>query len=365
MTVDVEATGRLVRCPVCADEFVWPDTGAVLIFDEGAEKYVSLDVDGLSAAKQSGARRNGYIQCPNPADDMGPHYLPATYGQYRNPLVVGLVGAPMAGKTHLLTAMIREAYRGGLAGFGVHTSALDFRRHDGFQQQFVRPFEQGAALPGTKDGVTEAADILLVRGPGGERPVTFFDVAGEDLQSTEALNRSTRFLLGANAVIFVHALEDSAEEGNAGAVNPGWSFELAVERLLGVSGNADRISAAIAVTKADRMRYVPPVDRWLRREPETGLDAARIHAESRDVYAFLHQHGAAGSLRPFEAFRRCTLHFVSASGGDASPADTLDRTAEQCFPRGIRPAHVLAPLIAILAMTGVITGPEAGKVGLP
>jgi hypothetical protein len=359
MTTGIPATGRLVRCPVCADEFSWPETGPVLIFDEVAEKYQPLDLRRHSAAKRSGARRSGYIQCPNPAGDMTPHYLPATYGDYPDPLVVGLVGAPFAGKTHLLTAMILQAYRGGLADYGVATSALDFRRHEGFQKRFVQPFERGTALAGTDNGITEAADILLVRSPSGDRPVTFFDVAGEDLQSTEALNRSTRFLLGANAVIFVHALEDSADAGRAGAVNPGWSFELAVERLLGVPGNATRIPAAIAVTKADRMRYVPPVDRWLRRGPEGGLDAARIRDESRDVFAFLQQQGAAGSLRPFDAFRRCTLHFVSASGGDA------DETDERRFPRGARPAHALAPLIAILAMTGVIGGPEAAKVGLP
>ena len=363
MTTDAQRTTRLVRCPVCADDFLWPGPGSVLVFDEGTAQYEPLDVSRLTAAKRAGARRSGYIKCPNPAGDMAPHYLPATYADYENPLIIGLVGAPMAGKTHLLTAMIREAYRGGLDGYGIRTSALDFRRHNSFHQEFVQPFERGAALAGTSTGITEAADILLLRGPSGDRPVTFFDVAGEDLESTEALNRSTRFLLGANAVIFVHALEDTADGGSTGAVNPGWSFELAVERLLGVPG-AGRMPAAIAVTKSDRLRYVPPVDGWLRR-PGTLLDPDRIREESRDVYAFLHQRGATGSLRPFEAFHRCTLHFVSASGGDAAPAESSGRTGARRFPRGVRPAHVLAPLVALLAMTGVIGGPEAAKVGLP
>jgi hypothetical protein len=363
MTTAYGPSRSLVRCPVCADEIVWPDDGKVLVYDEGKRGYETLDATRLSEAKRAGARRGGYIRCPNPAGDMAVHYLPATYADYRDPLIVGLVGAPMAGKTHLLTAMIREAYRGGLAPYGIQTAALDFRRHDSFNEQFVRPFEHGTALAGTDSGVTEAADILLVRGPAGQRPVTFFDVAGEDLESTEAMNRSTRYLLGANAVIFVHALEDT-DAGSTGAVNPGWSFELAVERLLGVPENAARVPVAVAVTKADRMRYVPPVERWLRA-PADGIDAARFREESRDVYAFLHRRGAVGSLRPFDAFRRCTLHFVSASGGDASPADPAKERGEQRFVRGIRPANVLAPLVAILAMTGVIAGPEAGKVGLP
>jgi hypothetical protein len=296
---------------------------------------------------------------------MAPHYLPATYADYPDPLIVGLVGAPMAGKTHLLTAMIREANRGGLEPYGISVSALDFRRHEIFHRDFILPFEQGAELAGTGAGITDAADMLLVRGPGGDRPVTFFDVAGEDLESTETLNRSTRFLLGANAVIFVHALEDPEDDGHAGARNNGWSFELAVERLLGVAGNGDRIPVTVAVTKADRMRYVPPVDRWLRRRPDEALNAERARAESRDVYALLHRDNAAGSLRPFDAFRRCTLHFVSASGGDSGTAGGANGAGDHRFVRGVRPAHVLAPLVSILAMTGVIPGPEAGKVGLP
>jgi hypothetical protein len=263
--------------------------------------------------------------------------------------------------------MIREAYKGGLAPYGVQASALDFRRHERFTREFLRPFEDGEQLLGTGNGLFEARDILLVRGPGGTRPVTFFDVAGEDLISTRALNRSTRFLLSVNAVIFVHAMEDDPEvSGGLGAVNSGWSFELATERLQGRAEGAERIPAVIAVTKSDRLRYVPPAERWLRRPPETVLNADRIREESRDVYAYLHADGQAGSLRPYEAFRRCTLHFVSASGGDSSPVHPSTPEKDDArFARGIRPARVLAPLIAILAMTGVIGGPEAPKVGLP
>ena len=363
MTADVRPAVRVVRCPVCVDEFVWPDSRFVQVFDESSARYQQLDTTQLSGHKRAGALRSGYVRCPNPAGDMAPHYLPATYAEYRDPLIIGLVGDPMAGKTHLLTAMVREAYQGGLKNLGVSVAALDFRRHHSFHELFMRPFDNGDALAGTATGITDAADILLVRGAGAERPVTFFDVAGEDLRSTDPLNRSTRFLLGANAVIFVHALEDPTDAGTAGAVSAGWSFELAVERLLGVPGSGQRIPAAIAVTKADRMRYLPPVDRWLRRGPVTDVNADRIRAESRDVYAFLHRMGATGALRPFETFRRCTLHFVSASGGDASPADSSERPNGRHFARGVRPANVLAPLVSILAMSGVIGGPEAQKVG--
>src|SRR5262249_8047185 len=157
------------------------------------------------------------------------------------------VGAPDSGKTHLLTAMIRQAHRGGLRAYGVETSALDIRRHDEFERLFIDPFEKGGALPGTDAGMVEAADILLLRGPGGERPGTFCDVAGEDLESTEADNIATRFLIGADAVIFVYASEDPSE-----AKSKNRSFDMAVERLLD-QPVGEGLPAVIAVMKSDRL----------------------------------------------------------------------------------------------------------------
>jgi len=348
---------RVVRCPVCADEFGWPDDPYISLHDERNDRFELVDVSSLSPTKRDNLVRKGYRQCPNPAGDTPEHYLPATYADYGDPLVIGLVGAPISGKTHLLTAMIRQAYLNGLATHGVTVTALDVRRHKAFREYFILPFERGDQLAGTGNGIVEAADILLVRGPGGQRPVTFFDVAGEDLESTDP--RANRFLMATTAVIFVHASEDPLETGRSSGRSENASFEQAVAQLPG-----NRLPAVIAVTKADRLRYVPPADRWLHRGDETDLKADRVRAESRDVYAYLHQAGALASLRPFDEFARCTLHFVSASGGDAVPVDPADPTKKH-FPHGFHPTRVLEPLVSILAMTGIITGPEADRVGRP
>jgi hypothetical protein len=363
-TPDGQLAPRRVRCPICADDFHWPNDSTISLYDEENGRYQLVDISGLNPVKQADLTRRGYRQCPNPSGDTAPHYLPATYANYRDPLVIGLVGAPDSGKTHLLTAMIRQAYRGGLGAYGIRTSALDFLRHAAFHEQFIVPFEKGDALPGTGTGIADAADILLLRGPGGERPVTFFDVAGEDLESTAVLKRPARFLIGANALIFVYASEDPLETKKPAAASENRSFDLAVERLQGLPGGTDGRPAVIVVMKSDRLRYVPPADRWLRRDDRT-VSAARIRAESRDVYTYLHHVEAGASLRPFEAFTRCTLHFVSASGGDAIPVNPGGEISKNYFPRGVRPTRVLEPLVSILAMTGMITGPEAEKVGAP
>lgn len=346
---------RHMRCPVCADEFDWPQDPYISIYNDKTGGYDLVDVSAMPDSKRDNHLRKGYQQCPNPSNDTAEHYLPATYADYGDPLVIGLVGAAISGKTHLLTAIIRQSYLNGLAPYGVSVSALDFRRHKEFREKFVLPFEKGGGLPGTGNGIFEAADILLLRGPGGTRPVTFFDVAGEDLERTDP--RANRFLAATNAVIFVHASEDPIETGST-AASENEAFEQAIGQLAG-----GHVPVVIAVTKADRLRYVSPADRWLHRGDEHDLHAGRMRAESRDVYAYLHNVGASASLRPYDEFERCTLHFVSASGGDALPVP--GETPKKYFPRGFRPIRVLEPLVSILAMTGMITGPEAAKVGMP
>jgi hypothetical protein len=345
---------RRVRCPTCADEFDWRDDGIVSLFDEATSRFVEVDVAAWEPVKRADALRRGYRRCPNPSADSPEHYLPAAYADYADPLVIGLVGMTLSGKTHLLAAMIRAIYSGGLQPFGLRHSALDFRRHDAFRRSYIQPLERGEALPGTGSDVFDAADGVLLRGPGGARPVTFFDVAGEDLVRHDVQGRAARFLLAVNAVIFVHAPEDGT-----GVPGENEAFDLAVERIVAARKRAP-VAASIVLTKSDRLRYVPPADRWLRRGDQARLDAADFRAESRDVFAYLHRTGSTAALNPFPEFPRCTLHFVSASGRDASSAGP-----DSHFAGGIRPTRVLQPLIAILAMTGVLTGSEAEKVGTP
>jgi hypothetical protein len=262
-----------------------------------------------------------------------------------------MVGRPAAGKTHLLAAMIREVVeRGGLAPYGLAASPLDLHRHAWYRDTFVVPTERGERLPSTHEGLTEPVEILLVSGPYGARPVAFFDVAGEDLQAVGEADKLARFLVGAGALIFVHGLDPTPDRSGNQA------FEMSLARLRMVPEYA-RLPAAIVVTKADRLRYLTSVDRWLRRPsgPLSSLDSNLLHAESRAVYAFLHGRREHAVLTPFEVFDRCTLHLVSASGGEAAP--------DGVFPRGCEPLRVLEPLVAVLAMAGMIDGAQADRVG--
>ena len=55
----------------------------------------------------------------------GEHYLPADYGRHGTPAVIAFIGKSQSGKSHLLTAMIAEIERGGLAEYGISSRAID------------------------------------------------------------------------------------------------------------------------------------------------------------------------------------------------------------------------------------------------
>jgi hypothetical protein len=355
--------GRRVLCPTCMDEFDWIESGGVWLFDDDARDFQLVDVSDLSPLKQAQVRRDGYQRCPNPSGDAAEHYLPASYLTYEAPLVIGLVGGRSSGKTHLLTAMIAETYAGGLARYGINPGPLDFLRHDLFRASHLVPFEEGQQLGGSRSGLLDYADSLVLRRGDRAWPVTFFDVAGEDLLQPGMRGLGGRFLLGANALIFAHALDDLGGDANGVLTTrrsrrENRAFTLSLERLRSfrTAAQVAELPATIAITKADRLRFVPPADRWLRQGNDEPLTAAAAQNESRDAYAYLYKEGAAASLAPFDVFTRCTLHFVSASGGDAS-----DET--KAFPRGVRPMRVLQPLVALLAMAGIVDGPELAGTG--
>lgn len=106
--------------------------------------------------------------------------------------------------------------------------------------------------------------------------------------------------------------------------------------------------AAMVLGKSDLLRFQPPVDRWLGENPPAALGPDHFLEESGDVHALLRQYAGPAWLRPFDAFRRCTLHIASATGGQEKQGR---------FPAGTGPRRVLEPLLSLLAMHGIIEAP--------
>ncbi|MEV0678897.1 hypothetical protein AB0I60_20505 [Actinosynnema sp. NPDC050436] len=348
-------------CPICLDYFPWrEDPLYERVVEASGARWEPVNLSGINnAVKRADRRARCYVKCTNPSRDGTPeHYLPVSHRGHGEPVVIGLVGRGKSGKTHLLVAMLLEALRGDLSAHGLSFEPADEFRHLLFKQS-IDQFLRGKKLDSTKDRVHDFAAYFLVRTPDGRaRPLIFFDVAGEDFMTPGLGGRNARFLLGATALMFVddpeHTVPARRPDAIDGPAAQNDAFNTAVARLRS-RGDIRKVPVAVVITKADELRYEHPVDRWFRRDDASEpLSAAGFRAESRDVFALLHHHGAQPVLEVFEQFDRGTLHVVSATG---TPVD------QGVYPRGVRPVRVLRPLLALLAMTGVVEGPEASEVG--
>ena len=349
-----------VLCPICQEPFAWPDAHQNLWRREG-RTYVPLGpINTRNEALAAEARRHAYVRCPTSQTGVE-HYLPWAYAAFRRPLVIGLVADTNAGKTHLLAAMMAEIVRGGLMPYRLDWEPLDNPRHDRFMAEFVQPFIAGKSLPETDPGVVEFIDALVISSPTGRWPVAFFDVSGEDFRPN---GPQGRFVIGADGLIFLvdpgTALPTADDGAPAAPISQATAFASVISRMRTAQRQNSYIStpAAIVLNKSDRLRLHTPVNKWMHAGfAGPPLRPDLIRAESRDVYAFLHQYRTAWPwLAPFESFQRCTLHFASATGGEERGG---------VFPRGTQPRRVLEPLIALFAMTGILgNDPGAREVGV-
>jgi hypothetical protein len=347
--------GAKVICPICLHEIDNWEELPHWRWDGVQEKYVEVKIPpDASPHHRARLQRGALVRCPDPHHVMtDEHYLPADYGLFGPPVVLGFIGMTRSGKSHLLTAMVGEIQRGGLQDYGIDSRPIDHALHKRFLDGWVRPLlTEGKVLPGTVEGVVTFADAFLISpASGAERPVALFDVAGGELAKVDD---TKHFLDIADGLIFVV----DPDQLNAAGLGDD-TFNTVLDLVKSTPGRLpDKMSAAIVLNKADMVRFEDPVALWLRSD-RTALDAAEFLQESADVYAFLHDKGAAAWTRPYRECARATLHVASPTGG----ADQKESDAD-LYPRGVTPRRVLRPLVAMLAMTGVLTGAEAERVGI-
>ena len=355
-----------VLCPYCL-ETIRLDLTKLFVTDDRMQ-YKPLDLKGINnPVRRTDIMRGAVQKCT--ADPAFPtHYIPVPYLTYGRPLTVAMVGQSSTGKSHLLTQMIAAITDGGLEPFGLKWQSVNPEQHARFVRDRVQPLRNGKVLDhtaalGIDDFARFVESLLITDAQGRVRPVAFFDLGGEDLVRTDA---ALRFLLGVDALVFVvdpalalplpqldHARERWGVEVNR---DGDLAFGTVLDRLPKSGGHLD-VPAAMVLGKADLLRFQPPVDRWLTRPPATSLDPALMREESRDVYGLLRRHAGQAWLRPFDAVRHCTLHIASATGGQEDQGR---------YPAGAAPRRVLEPLLALLAMHGLIQvpgGPEALATG--
>ncbi|TYK52530.1 hypothetical protein [Actinomadura decatromicini] len=334
--------GEQVSCPICLGRLDWGGL-PLYTYDRGLNQYTELNVPkGANREQRARMMRTASVRCPNPGDTMTAHYLPAGYGQYGSPAVYGFIGGTTSGKTHLVAAMVAAIERGELGGYGITAQPVDLDRHQAFLRDMVRPlFTESTWLTPTREGEVAFADAFVVSGGGRPRAVALFDVAGSELSN---VGDAKRFLDIADGLVFV---ADPTRFGPGSLGDPSFNTVLS---LLRASGRLPRVSAAIVLNKADLFKFDDPIAHWLARDSAV-LDAAEVLEESADVFGYMRQRDAEAWTRPYLECDRATLHVASATGTDA-------------VERGVRPQRVLRPLVALMAMTGLLTSAEAKDIGI-
>jgi hypothetical protein len=347
------AGGNKVICPICLTPIDNWNTLPRYRWDDQWETYVELNIPvEVTGPLRVDMELGSYRRCPDTFKVMpdNEHHLPADYGNFGAPVILGFVGLTASGKTHLLASMV-GAMQAGLRQYDITCRALDRALHKKFEKERVRPLlNENEVLPGTAEGIVTFADAFLMRhARGSARPVVLFDIAGGDLANVD---KAKKFLGIVNGLFFI--VDPSQIE--AGGVGDA-TFNNVLDLLKYTGRLEDEVSAAIVLNKADLVRFDDPVTRWLRSDGPA-LDADDFLLESRDVYAYLHAMSAAPWTLPYEECAKATLHVASPTGGVGH-----GEGEGAVYPRGVSPRRVLRPMLAMLAMTGVLTGPEAEKVG--
>ncbi|MEU1626675.1 hypothetical protein ABZ746_15380 [Streptomyces sp. NPDC020096] len=351
-----------VRCPICLDTVDWESAEVVAVTDDGKPEPL-VRGDGEDDVRWNYRMLNAHRMCPGSGRD--PHMLPGRYGDFGEPLVIGVVGEAAAGKTHLLAAMIgmlSDAERMSRAGLVV--GGLDQRLHQRYLKEVVRPFlDQGQGLKGTLAQPPEFTDALWIHNHRTQRSfaVAFFDVSGEWLADHDS---DTPFLGAVTALIFV--VDPTRIRGlttDRGGTTGDPSFAVVLDKIARIRGAEGSrflpLPAAVVISKSDLLRHHESlVERWFR---ETGddeeLDLRTVEAESEDAYAFLSARDAQGWLAPFIRCWDSTLHFATATGHAAVKEGDTQRSPFGAFA----PRRALKPLLTLFAMSGVIDRNELGQ----
>jgi hypothetical protein len=340
-----------VLCPMCLSRLERNDS-AYWRWD--GSNYVELQIPpGATVAQRAYQMQGAMIRCPDPLKSLEEHYLPAGYANYGRPVVIGFIGATTSGKTHLLSAMVGAIEGQELSDFNITSRPLDQRLHHRFLEDNVRPLlDKQTVLPATPEKIITFADALLMGSEDGpQRPVALFDVAGGDLsRQLTSEQGAKRFLQIADGFVFV---VDSVRLGQTRTGDD--TFNTLLDLLRSVN-RLRSVSAAVVLNKADLRRFDDPVTRWLRTDL-AGLDPHLIREESADVFAYLESFESRAWVEPYRACAKGTLHVASATGcsAEAGPGSA--------YSRGVKPRRVLGPLVALLAMTGVLDDQRARQVG--
>ncbi|WP_042410442.1 TRAFAC clade GTPase domain-containing protein [Streptacidiphilus carbonis] len=335
-------------------------------------QFGGLRPTGLRAACPHCGAATPVRVCPGCHSD-----LPSDYCDQES-RIIALLGAKASGKSTYVTVLVNElrhrvgsAYQASLVPMGGETQRRDRELAEDLYERLRLPEATRPAAMGFNDPLMYR---LSVPGTGrraaGSRhtALVFFDAAGEDLSSAEAMNRYTRYLGAADGIVLLvdplqfGSVRDSLPNG-AGADLP--AVETSAQQIaadlagqLRAHGRGDskgRVSTplAVAVTKVDMLSHLlEPHSPLLRSAEHHGgtLDRDDLAAVREETSALLTACDSGALRRQLERdFAELGLFGLSALGAPPPLGAPADAPAS-----GPRPLRVEDPLLWLLARRDLI-----------
>ncbi|MFE4332130.1 hypothetical protein ACFRQM_22720 [Streptomyces sp. NPDC056831] len=292
--------------------------------------------------------------------------------------IIALVGPKASGKSTYVSVLLNElrnrvgrAYNASLAAMGGETQRRDREMAEDLYERLRLPDATRPAAMGFNDPLLYRLSLPR-RGRLGDgsrhTALVFFDAAGEDLKSAEAMDRYTHYLGAADGIILlVDPLQiGSVRDRTASGEGPPLpavetppqqiAADLAAQlRAHGRGGSRGRVTTpmAVAVTKTDTLRsLLGPHSPLLHNASHTGgaldeEDRLTVHEELRSL---LDSWDSGVLCRQLERdFAELSFFGLSALGSPPpahAPADAPKS--------GPQPLRIEDPLLWLLARRGLI-----------
>lgn len=296
------------------------------------------------------------------------YLLPTNIEKAEN-LNIAIIGDTSSGKTHYIAALIHQIQQGELqradryARFDCMTQ--DVERE--YTMQVMKPLFENKHAPDLTSQATEEnrAPLIyeLILNPSPEHPyrrinLILYDASGEDLAIKERMVRFSRYVLNANAIIFladpnsmpeIHKLlppflQQSLATGrtSSGVLN---SVIRLIEDYRGANAGASLSSLPIAITvaKSDLLKSLKTLQyqyHFLKKPTYTGsINLDDLNIVDREVRHLLEEYGERTLLQSTSNFSKVRFFATSATGYAPDKDDN--------YP-AIEPNRCLDPILWIL-----------------
>ncbi|WP_035847393.1 TRAFAC clade GTPase domain-containing protein [Kitasatospora azatica] len=286
--------------------------------------------------------------------------------------IIALVGPKTAGKSTAVTVLLHELKGSTGRPFQAALSAMGAATQDRFRE-LEEDLYDGLRLPApTQSAAMSLNDPLLFRLslPAGRlrsgsrhTSLVFFDAAGENLVSSEAMDRYTAYLAAADGVILMvdplqlrAVREPLAQQGRRLPDIEAPPEQIVADLAVQLRGHGRRNSqgrvttpVAVALTKSDELRTLLPAGSPVGGNPQHlggELDEADRIAVHEEVRALLDEWDGGVLYRQLERdFQTFSLFALSALGAPP-PSDAPSDAPKQ----GPQPVRVADPLLWLLGV---------------